>query len=79
MPFGLKNDAQAFQHLMDTVCRVLNFLFIYMDDILVASSSWQEHCAHLRLLCQLLSEHDIVINPDKYQFGPVSSPFWATE
>ena len=37
MPFGLKNAAQAFQRLMDTVCQGLDFAFVYIDDILVAS------------------------------------------
>ena len=37
MPFGLKNSAQAFQRLMDGVLRGLDFVFVYLDDILVAS------------------------------------------
>ena len=37
MPFGLKNAAQAFQRLMDTVCRGLETVFVYIDDILFAS------------------------------------------
>ncbi len=43
MPFGLKNAAQAFQPLMDTVLRGLDFTFDYIDDILVASRSRAEH------------------------------------
>lgn len=35
MPFGLKNAAQAIQRLMDCVCRGLDFVFIYLNDILV--------------------------------------------
>ena len=31
MPFGLKNSAQAFQHLMDGVLRGLEFCFVYLD------------------------------------------------
>jgi len=38
LPFGLKNAAQDFQRLMDSVLRVLDFLFLYLDDILVASA-----------------------------------------
>ena len=48
MPFGLKNAAQTFQRLMDNVCRDLPFAYIYLDDILVASSSREEHIIHLR-------------------------------
>ena len=37
MPFGLNNAAQTFQRLMDTVCRGLEFVFVYFDDILIFS------------------------------------------
>lgn len=50
MPFGLKNAAQTFQRLMDVVLRNLSFVFVYLDDILVASASKAEHLSHLRLL-----------------------------
>jgi transposase InsO family protein len=69
MPFGLKNAAQAFQRLMDTVCAGLDFAFVYLDDILVYSHDEQEHFAHLRTLFSRLAEHGLVINPSKCQFG----------
>ena len=37
MPFGLKNAAQAFQRMMDGILKDINFVFVYLDDILVAS------------------------------------------
>ena len=52
--FGLKNAAQTFQRLMDSVLRGLEFIFIYLDDILVASRSKQEHRAHLRQVLERL-------------------------
>ena len=69
MPFGLKNAAQAFQRLMDTVCRGLNFVFVYIDDILVASKNVEEHQAHLRQLFHRLQAHGLVVNVAKCQFG----------
>ncbi|CAL9696568.1 unnamed protein product [Knipowitschia caucasica] len=36
MPFGLKGVAQTFQRLMDSVLRDMPFLFVYLDDVLVA-------------------------------------------
>ena len=42
-PFGHKNAAQAFQRLMDAVCRGLEFVFVYLDDILIASRDTAEH------------------------------------
>jgi hypothetical protein len=56
MPFGLKNAAQAFQRFMDTVCQGLDFVFVYADDILVASKDAAEHEAHLRQLFQRLQD-----------------------
>ena len=50
MPFGLKNAAQAFQRLMDTVCQELNFIFVYLDEVLVASRDTDDHCCHLARL-----------------------------
>ena len=75
MPFGLKNSAQAFQRLMDKVGRGLDFVFIYLDDILVASPSRREHHAHLRLLFHRLHDHGLAINLAKCQFGRSSINF----
>jgi hypothetical protein len=47
MPFGLKNAGQTFQRLMDKVGAGLDFVFIYLDDILVASKDEREHKVHL--------------------------------
>ena len=69
MPFGLKNAAQAFQRLMDTVCQGLDSTFVYVDDILVASKDTKEHELHLRQLFQRIQEYGLVINVAKCQFG----------
>ena len=69
MPFGLNNAAQSFQRLMDNVCQGLDFVFVYLDDILVASSTEAEHMVHLRQLFDQLKKHGLVINEEKCQFG----------
>jgi len=48
MSFGLRNAAQTFQRFIDEVIRDLDFCCAYVDDILVASSSIEEHLEHLR-------------------------------
>ena len=50
MPFGLHNAAQTFQHFMDEVLRGLQFCYAYMDDVLIASATPEEHLEHLRLV-----------------------------
>ena len=68
-PFGLKNAAQTFQRLMDTVCNGLDFVFVYLDDILVSSTSAEQHMLYLREVFHRLSTHGLVINVSKCQFG----------
>ncbi|PIK55880.1 gag-pol polyprotein [Apostichopus japonicus] len=75
MPFGLRNAAQSFQRLMDEVVRGLPFIFVYIDDMLIASASEEEHKVHLRQLFVRLQEYGIVINPAKCVFGVSSLVF----
>ncbi|GAB1604791.1 uncharacterized protein LOC115212156, partial [Argonauta hians] len=39
MPYGLRNAANTFQRFMDNVLRGLDFVFVYIDDVLIASRS----------------------------------------
>lgn len=39
MPYGLRNSAQTFQRFIDQILRGLDFVFVYIDDILVASTN----------------------------------------
>ncbi|GBP00677.1 Retrovirus-related Pol polyprotein from transposon 17.6 [Eumeta japonica] len=50
---------------MHEVLRGLDFCFSYLDDVLVASSSEQEHFDHFKLIFQRFDEYGIVINLDK--------------
>ena len=69
MPFGLRNAAQSFQRFMDQVLRGSPFAYTYVDDVLIASSSPEEHLKHLRIVFERLAAHGIVINPNKCLFG----------
>ena len=68
MPFGMRNAAQTFQRFIDMVTRDLPFVYAYIDDILVASETEEDHLMHLRLLFNRLSEYGIIINSSKRQF-----------
>ena len=69
MPFGLKNAAQAFQRLMDMVCQDLDGVFVYLDDILVASTNHAQHSKHLKALFERLQQFGLVVNLSKCVFG----------
>ena len=61
MPFGLTNALAAF---MDLVHRVFQpyldqFVVVFVDDILIYSQSEWEHEYHLRIVLQLLKDHQL--------------------
>ena len=65
MPFGLKNLAQAFQRLMNGVLGGLERVFVYLDDILVASSSLQQHIDDLHAVLGRLAAAGLNLNRKK--------------
>ena len=69
MPFGLRNAASTFQCFMDEVVHDLDFVYNYIDDILVASASPEEHVTHLCLLFERFQKYQVRINPGKCVFG----------
>ena len=75
MPFGLKNAAQAFQRLMDTVLQNVDCAFVYLDDILVASSSEEDHMSDIRTVCKRLQDFGLVVRLEKCIFGQKSIDF----
>ncbi|GFS10959.1 Pol polyprotein [Elysia marginata] len=75
MPFGLKNAARAFQRLVDTVFQDVECAFVYLDDILVASSSEKDHVSDIRKVCSRLQEYGLVVRLEKCLFGQNSIDF----
>ena len=69
MPFGLRNASQTFQRMMNEIFSDLDFIFVYIDDLLIASHSHEEHLLHIRIILERLAKHGILINPTKSEFG----------
>jgi hypothetical protein len=78
MSFRLRNDGQTFQRFIDEVLRDLDFCYAYIDDLLVACTSEDEHEQHLRTLFQRFSEYSVLLNPAKCVFGATEVTFSAT-
>lgn len=70
MPFGLKNAPATFQRLMDQVLSGLQGteLFVYLDDIVIYSSSLTEHAAKFNKLAERLRKANLKLQPDKCEF-----------
>ena len=67
LSFGLTNAPATFQAVMNVIVRpyVGKFVLVYLDDILVFSKSAEEHAEHLRLVLQLLREHELYAKRSK--------------
>ncbi|XP_015434215.1 PREDICTED: uncharacterized protein LOC107190013 [Dufourea novaeangliae] len=69
MTFGLRNASQSFQRYINRALGDLDFVCVYIDDILVASESLVHHEMHLRAVFQRLKEFHLRFNADKCVFG----------
>ena len=74
-PFSLRNPGQTSQPFIGHVTRGLDFVFVYLDDLLVTSPDHKTHKKHLRILFARLSEYGIIIGPEKCQFGTTELSF----
>ncbi len=77
LPFGLSNAPAVFQALVNDVLRdMLNqFIYVYLDDILIFSHSLQEHVQHVRRVLQRLLENGLYVKAEKCVFHAQSVPF----
>jgi hypothetical protein len=75
MTFGLRNAAQTMQRLINTALSGLDFVFGYIDDLLIASHNREEHINHIKTTLQRLNENNLAINLDKCEFGQKSLTF----
>ena len=70
MPFGLCNSPATFQRLMQRCFgdEALQSLLIYLDDIIVYSSTFEEHLHRLELVFSRLQTHGLKLKPSKCDF-----------
>ena len=67
MPFGLCNAPATFQRLMERCMGDLNLrdCLIYLDDIIIFSSTFEEHIDRLNAVFERLQEHNLKLKPSK--------------
>jgi hypothetical protein len=70
VPFGLSNAPVVFMCLMNGVFREYldKFVIIFLDDILIYSKSEEEHEHDLRMVLQVLREHQLYAKLSKCSF-----------
>ena len=70
MPFGVRNAPACFQELMQRVLREQRaWATAYMDDVVVYSTSWDDHLIHIASVLQALKQAGLTANPDKCRWG----------
>jgi len=70
MPFGLKNALATFQRLTDLVLTGMqgNEIFVYLDDIVLYSSSLTKHAIKFEKLATRLRQANLKLQLDKCEF-----------
>jgi hypothetical protein len=70
VPFGLTKAPATFMCLMNNVLSKFldKFVLVFIDDILIYSRNREEHEEHLRLVLQVLREHQLYAKFNKCDF-----------
>ncbi|KAK3537129.1 hypothetical protein QTP70_002142 [Hemibagrus guttatus] len=70
MPFGLTNAPVVFQSLINGVFQDIlgKWVIAYIDNILVYSTSLEEHVCHVREVLSRLQRHRLFVKPEKCEF-----------
>nr|GEX49229.1 Ty3/gypsy retrotransposon protein [Tanacetum cinerariifolium] len=74
MPFGLSNAPSTFQATMNYIFRSVlrKFVFVFFDDILVYSTSWELHLQHLEAVFSIFESNCFFAKQSKCEFGSSS-------
>lgn len=70
LPFGLINSVAEFQKILDKIlgAEVLQFTAVYVDDIHITSTTFEEHMKHLEKIFRRFQQYNVKINLEKSQF-----------
>ena len=70
MSFGLKNAPATYQRVINIIITRVRFQFalVYLDDIIVFSSSFEDHKLHIRTVLELLETVGVTLRLSKSKF-----------
>eukprot|EP01116_Phalansterium_solitarium_P002845 TRINITY_DN1315_c0_g1_i11.p1 TRINITY_DN1315_c0_g1~~TRINITY_DN1315_c0_g1_i11.p1 ORF type:complete len:1297 (+),score=256.42 TRINITY_DN1315_c0_g1_i11:351-3893(+) len=68
LPFGLTNAPATFMRMMNDALHDLDFVLIYLDDVLIFSATIEEHERHVQMVLQRLRDHKLFAKLSKCEF-----------
>lgn len=77
MTFSLRNAARTLQRLIYKIVRDLDFVFPYLDDLCIASTSSSEHREHLIVVFEKLSKRNFTTNSAKCEIDKSIIISWS--
>ena len=80
MPFRVTNAHAVFMDYMNHIFRPYldKFVVVFIDDILIYSQNKEEHADHLRILLEVLREHQLYGKLSKCEFWLEEVQFLGT-
>ena len=71
MPFGYRNGPAVFQRVMQKILAPFLWIFalVYIDDIVIFSKSFEDHCQHIEIVLDAINSAEITLSPSKCHFG----------
>ncbi|KAL8595626.1 hypothetical protein ACOMHN_025662 [Nucella lapillus] len=81
LPFGLKTASGIFNRMMRKLLGPINRgdVYHFMDDILIATESWEDHVTALKTVLQRLQEANLAAKPSKCYVGFDQLPYLGHE
>lgn len=77
VPMGLAVGAQTLTRLLDSIFHDVKFKFVYnyLDDLLLYSSTFEEHLEHIEEVLKRLRGAGLTVNPEKVTFAKTEISF----
>ena len=65
VPFGLRNAPSTFQRAMNYILRDMDGVQCYLDDIVIASDTYEQHCKDVQDVLDRIAEYGLKLRLDK--------------